>query len=252
MENCGIGYQNLILSAALTADSSVAALPVSNLTSPQGSSAYAWRALGTQATLTVQFAQASSVRAVSLHRTNLTAGASWRLVLRLHDAVVQDVTTAMATTGGQATFVFPPDLVADAVQITISDATNPDGYLSVPLAYVGPLWQPIRNFSTDSTSGFNLGVDEVTALSGAEFPQMRWIQKKASIAHQSYGSAEADILSDIQAVAARGENILFIPDPSAPALQKQAIYGRLSGGDLGNPFGAADRRSWTFNMTERL
>lgn len=134
----------------------------------------------------------------------------------------------------QAVCVLPAELSCDVVAITIADPGNPDGYLSIPLAYVGPLWQPVRNFSTDSSSGFNLGVDEVTALSGAEFPQMRWIQRKASIAHQSYGAAETAILREIQRVAAVGENILFLPDPGA-ASQEEAIFGRLSGGDIGNP-----------------
>lgn len=252
MENCGIGYQNLILSGDLSADISVAALPVQNLTSPQGSPAYAWRAPGTTATLTVRLSQAQLVRVVSLHRTNLTEAASWRIVLSDDGAVVHDQTAGMSLAGGQAVCVLPEGLAADTVEITIMDAANSDGHLSIPLSYVGPLWQPLRNFSTDSTSGINLGVDEVTALSGAEFPQMRWIQRKLSIAHQSYGAAEMVILSEIQRVAARGENILFLPDPSAGSPQDDALYGRLSGGDIGNPYGPADRRSWTFSLTERL
>ncbi|MFT8958855.1 MAG: hypothetical protein ABF917_14340, partial [Gluconobacter oxydans] len=214
MENCGIGYQNLILSGDLSADIGVAALPVQNLTSPQGSQAYAWRAPGTTATLTVGLSQAQPIRVMSLHRTNLTAAASWRIVLSSGGTVVHDQTAGMSPAGGQAVCVLPSGLTADKVAITITDAANPDGHLSIPLAYAGSLWQPLRNFSTDSTSGINLGVDEVTALSGAEFPQTRWIQRKLSIAQQAYGAAETVILSDIQRVAARGENILFLPDPS--------------------------------------
>jgi len=252
MENCGIGYQNLILSGDLSADSALATLPVENLTSPQGSASYAWRVPGTSSTLTLGLSQARPVRVVSLHRTNLTAAAFWRIVLSHGGTVLHDQTSAMAPSGGQAVCMLPAGLTADTVAVTITDSGNPDGYLSIPLAYVGPLWQPLRNFSTDSTSGFNLGVDEVTALSGAEFPQTRWIQRKASIAHQSYGAAETVLLGEIQNVAARGENILFVPDPSAGSPQDDALFGRLSGGDIGNPFGPADRRSWAFNLTERL
>ncbi|MFT8613708.1 MAG: hypothetical protein ABF727_14070 [Gluconobacter oxydans] len=252
MENCGIGFQNLILSGTLSSDSSAGTLPVGNLASPQGNAAYAWRAPGTSSTLTLGLSQAQPIRVVSFHRTNLTATASWRIVLSNGGAVVYDQTAAMAPSRGQAVCVLPAALMADTVAVTITDGGNPDGYLSVPLSYVGPLWQPLRNFSTDSPSGVNLGIDEVTALSGAEFPQTRWIQRKLSIAHQSYGAAETVILNEIQSVAARGENILFVPDPSVPTPQDEALFGRLSGGDIGNPFGSADRRSWTFTMTERL
>lgn len=251
MENCGIGYQNAVLSAVLSADSAAAQLPVVNLTSPQGSPAYAWRAEATTSTLTVALSLRETIRVISLHRTNLTAQASWRIVVSSGGNVLYDVTQPMAIVAGQAVCVLPAGMPCDVVAITIMDPGNPDGYLSVPLAYVGPLWQPVRNFSTDSTSGFNLGVDEVTALSGAEFPQMRWIQRKASIAHQSYGAAETAVLQEIQRVAARGENILFIPDPTSQP-QNEAIFGRLSGGDIANPYGPADRRSWTFTQTERL
>ena len=251
MENCGLGYQNAVLSAVLSADSAAARLPVTNLTSPQGNPAYAWRSEATTATLSVALSQRGGVRVISVHRTNLTAQASWRIVVSSAGTVLHDTTQPMTVVAGQAVCVLPADLSCDGVAITIADPGNPDGYLSVPLAYVGPLWQPVRNFSTDSSSGFNLGVDEVTALSGAEFPQMRWIQRKASIAHQSYGAAEAAILREIQRVAAVGENILFLPDPEA-ASQEEALFGRLSGGDIGNPYGPADRRSWTFTQTERL
>ncbi len=251
MENCGIGYQNVILSAVLSADSFTDQLPVTNLVSPQGNAAYAWRAEATTSALTVALAQREAIRVISLHRTNLTAQASWRIVVSSSGDVLYDVTQPMAVVAGQAVHVLPEALQCDSVVITIADPGNPDGYLSIPLSYVGPLWQPVRNFSTDSTSGFNLGTDEVTALSGAEFPQMRWIQRNASIAHQSYGSAETAILREIQRVAARGENILFIPDPSSQP-QNEAIFGRLSGGDISNPYGSADRRSWTFTQTERL
>lgn len=171
---------------------------------PQGNPAYAWRADVTTATLTVALSQRGGVRVISVHRTNLTAQASWRIVVSNAGNVLHDTTQPMTTVAGQAVFVLPAELQCDVVAITIADPDNPDGYLSISLAYVGPLWQPVRNFSTDSSSGFNLGVDEVTALSGAEFPQMRWIQRKASIAHQSYGAAETATLREIQRIAAAG------------------------------------------------
>jgi len=252
MENCGLGAENQVLLAQLTASAAVATLPAGNLTSQQGSASYAWRVPATEATLTLDFASVAPVRAVSVHRTNLMPAASWTVTCLNGDAVVWSQSGAMNVVSGQALCILPPGISGNRVTIAISDPGNPDGFLSIPLMYVGDLWQPVRNFSTDSTSSFALGVDEATALSGAEFPQHRWTQRKLSIAHQSYGAAEVAVLQQIQRVAATGQNILFVPDPASSRANVESLFGRLSGGEIGNPFGAADRRSWTFTQTERL
>ena len=252
IENCGLGAGNLVLSATLTASSSAGTLPVSNLGSAQGSASYAWRALATNASVTLDLATPSAVRVVSIHRTNLTGRSTWTLALWTGNTITWTQTAPTRCTTGQAVWILPKGLTASRIVLTLSDPDNPDGFLSVPLMYAGDLWQPVRNFSTSSTSSFTLGVDEATALSGAEFPQMRWIQRKLSIAHQSYGAAEVPTLLSLQRLAATGTNILFVPDPGSSTPETDSLFGRLSGGEIGNPFGAADRRSWTFTHTERL
>ncbi|MCP1271971.1 hypothetical protein NKW56_15400, partial [Acetobacter cerevisiae] len=136
----------------------------------------------------------------------------------------------------------------------ITDTANPDGFLSIPLAYAGPIWQPVRNYSTESTVDRVLGQDSATTLGGAEFVSARWYQRKLSIAHQSYGNADTAVLDQILRTAATGQNILFLPDPSAApdVLVARALFGGLSGSDLSNPFGAADRHALTLTLTERL
>lgn len=252
MENCGFGYQNRVLDGVLSADAQADQLPVGNLASPQGSAAVAWRVPGTTGTLTLTLPISAPLRVFSFHRTNLTAAAQGAVTVRNAGTIVHEWVGLLGMSNGQAVYIAPQAVTGDTVTITLNDASNSDGFLSLPLAYIGPLWQPVRNFSTDSTAGFASGVDEATALSGAEYPQARWIQRKASIAHQSYGTAEVQTLREICRLGTMGRNILFVPDPASDVPAQDALFGRLSGGDLSNPFGPADRRALTFTLTERL
>lgn len=253
MENCGIGWENNILRATLAASAQALALPVSNLCRQQGADSLGWRAPGTAATLTITTASAVPWRAFGLFRTNLTTAAQIGVTLESGGNTVWQG-SAQAVANGQILLVAPQSVTADTATVVINDSGNPDGYLSIPLAYAGPLWQPVRNYSTESTSGRNLGADSVTTLGGTEFVSSRWYQRSLSIAHQSYGDADAVVLEQILQVAATGQNILFVPDPSASpdVLAGQSLFGRLSGNDLSNPFGVADRHALTLTLTERL
>lgn len=251
MQNCGFGYQNRILDGALVADTQSSALPVSNLRTQQGATSLGWRIPGLNGGLTLTLPGLSALRVASLHRTNLTAAAQWSVTIYNAGAAVWSGQGGPVA-GGQSLVCAPEAVLGDSVRLSLSDPANPDGWMDIPLAYIGPLWQPVRNFSTQSTAGGTLGADTITALGGAEFVTPRWYQRTGSITHQSLGTAEATIVAQIVRTAATGQNILFLPDPSASALAEQALFGRLSGGDLSNPFGAADRHAITLNMTERL
>ncbi|WP_339077068.1 hypothetical protein QQM41_10160 [Acetobacter sp. AC2005] len=253
MENCGLGWENRVLDAALTASAQASALPVENLRNQQGAASLGWRVPGTTATLTIHHPPAGLWRAFGLFRTNLTAEASMTVTVLLGGNTVWQG-TAQVVANGQILLVAPTAIMGDTATIQITDTGNPDGFLSIPLAYAGPIWQPVRNYSTDSTADRTLGQDSVTTLGGAEFVSTRWYQRKLTIAHQSYGDADAVVLDQILRTAATGQNILFLPDPSAsPAdLATKALFGGLSGSDLSNPFGAADRHALTLTLTERL
>lgn len=253
MENCGIGWENRVPDAALSASAQVSGLPVTNLRNQQGAPSLGWRAPGTTVTLTISHPPAGPWRAFGLFRTNLSAAAQMTVTLTLGGNTVWQG-SAQAVANGQILLVSPQTVTADTAIIQITDSGNPDGYLSIPLAYAGPLWQPARNYSTESTADRNLGVDSITTLGGAEFVSARWYQRSLSIAHQSYGDADAVVLEQILRVAATGQNILFLPDPSATpdVLAEKSLFGRLSGNDLTNPFGNADRHALTLTLTERL
>lgn len=252
MQTCGFGYRNRILDGVLTASAEAAGLPATNLTRPQGAPSLGWRVPGTRTSLSVRLSEPGPLRVLSLHRTNLTRNAVWTITILNGGAVVHTAQAPAGVANGQAIHIAPAEVTGDLVTLDLQDDRNPDGFLSLPLAYLGPLWQPLRNFSTQSTSALVGGVDEATALSGTEYPQPRWVQRKLTIAHQSYGAAEVPVLDALSRAGLSGGNVLFVPDPAAAAPADGALFGRLASGDLGNPFGAADRRALTFTLTERL
>ncbi|OAG72937.1 hypothetical protein A0J51_01549 [Gluconobacter japonicus] len=254
MQNCGIGWQNLVLGAAITSSSEVSALPATNLQNQHGASSLGWRIPKTSAGLKLALSASTQIRAISLHRSNISASATWHMELTSGSTLVYSWSGSTQSAGGQCVHVLPAACAADTINIGIDDPTNPDGFLSIPLAYAGPLWQPVRNYSTESTESLTVGQQSTTTLSGGEFVDARYVQRGLTIVHQSYGDADAVVLRQIQRVAATGQNILFVQDPSASpaALAQTALFGRLAGGDLSNPFGPADRHAQTLTLTERL
>ena len=257
MENCGFGWQNYILSAALSGNG-ISGLPVSNLQNPYGAASLGWRIAaggdGWGGYFKAALSSVLPIRVVSLHRANLSSSASWRILIHNGATVVFDQTVPCSVQNGQCFQVLPAAISGDTVEVTVWDAGNPDGFLSIPLAYVGPLWQPQRNYASSSTETLTVGQQSTTMLNGTEFVDARYVQRGLSITHESYGDADIIVLRQIQRVAASGQNILFLPDPSLPSedLASAGVFGRLSGGDLSNPYGPADRHAQTFTLTERL
>ncbi|MBO1361539.1 hypothetical protein J2D73_17270 [Acetobacter sacchari] len=261
MQNCGFGWQNRVLDATLVAsNTTVGSLPVTNLQNPYGAASLGFRSLiekaGDSANFTMTLPAAATWRVFSLHRTNLReTGAQWRIqVSNGGTSVVDTYVMACPVSGGQCVWALPNDVTGDAVTITVWPRTDPGTWIDIPLAYAGPLWSPVRNFSSESTADRVLGQDSVVSLGGQEFVATRWYQRKLTIAHQSLGDADAPVVEQMLRVAATGRNILFLPDPSADALTlaQRGLFGRLSGGEISNPFGAADRHAITLDLTERL
>jgi hypothetical protein len=136
----------------------------------------------------------------------------------------------------------------------ISDPTNPQGSLNIPLAYAGEGWSPEKNISWASAPGRDVQVDEVTTRGGQEYPSLRWRRQRMDIDHQSILADEVwPRIMDLQLAAEHGGNILFVPNPDSEALQCQALFGRLtSQSDVTHPFQSDERRAWRARLTERL
>lgn len=257
MQNCGFGWQNHVMDGALTAGNfTVASLPVTNLRIPQGAASLGYRTLikesGDSAVFTISMQAPVLWRVFSLHRTNLTPEARWQIDVSTDGAAVSSWSGDCNVSLGQCVHVLDSDIMGASATITVWD--QPGNWIDIPLAYAGPLWQPERNHSTKSTRDQVPGQDVATSLGGQEFVNARWQQRKVTVEHDSLGDADVAVIDRIIASAAADSNILFIPDPAADAavLSAVAIYGRMSAGELSNPYGPADRHNQSFTFTERL
>lgn len=250
---CAFGAENALMEARLEGNAQVAELPLSNLQNDQGAPSTAWRVQGREAYLIAYLPRPVSCRGFSFHRTNLTADAQYSLVCRNGTNVVYASGGQLAqAVAGQFLVVFPSILTVTQLDISISDQGNTDGFLSFPLAYLGPLWQPERNMSWQGNESRQAMIDEATSLSGVEYPTLRYSQRAVTIDHQSLGIAELPMIRSIESTAATGRNILFVPDLSAADRNSAMIFGRLTPGDITCPAGAADRRATTMTVKERL
>lgn len=263
--NIAICATNVAKTAALSVDTQVASLPITNLAGDQGASSMSWRSGNTNiAHITATFAAAATVQAVSFHRANFTAQIRWSIVLYLNNKVVvsygaaadgSDNGTAQVANcnNGQIIYIFSQAYTADTMKLELWEPSgNPDGYLSAGMLFVGPIWQPKRNFDYSSTYGRSAIVDETKSINGMEFPQYRNQQRVLKISHQSLGYEETPALDSIFAVAMTGTNILVVPDLTPANINNRTVFGRMVPDSITNPFGGANRSGASFTITERL
>ncbi|GAN68338.1 hypothetical protein [Acetobacter orleanensis] len=265
MANCAFGLNNLLKGASLTGSASYYGLPqfaVSQVATDQGNNTAAFWSVGDTnktAWFQAQWPAAQQIQAFFVGRSNLGQGATWQITASNGGAQVYSAGGSFATLSGvgpaQLVHVAPNPITVDTVKISVtSNGTVTESYIAISLAYVGPIWQPVRNMSTKSTTGMDTGQTVNTGMAGAEFISPGWMRRKAVVDHESLDLADVPVLEQIAYMAASGTNVLFIPDPAAdpPTLNMRALYGRIQSGDLSNPYGAALRQQTTFTITERL
>ncbi|GBQ14714.1 hypothetical protein [Swaminathania salitolerans] len=250
---CAFGWENAFVTGRLSASAAHADLPVGNLATPQGAPATAWRAPGRTASVTLHPGAMTAWDCVSLHRTNLTATARWSVRIWRGATLVHDSGLLAADTReGQSVMVLDTPVTGDRMTLLVADAANPDGFLSLPLAYAGPLWRPQRNMAWTGGESAESDADTVTSLSGAEYVTLRWQRRVIRIEHRSLGIEELPRIRHMLAQARSGANILFIPDPGAATRSGDAVFGRCEAGEITASAGAANRRAITLTMRERL
>lgn len=262
MSNAILAWQNAITTAALAASvGSPAGLDVGQLQNDQGSPATAWQASSTSAQLIINTGNVSAVwRAFVLARTNLTPTATvrWRVgaTTDFHPAAYDSgiVAAAVASGYGQSVVVAPGDVVGQYAQVIIDDPTNPDGFVSVALAYAGPAFSPSIGMSWDSTYGRDDTTVETVTRGGQEFPVLQFVRRRWDIALDGVRQSEVwSQVMELDRVSRLGGNVLFMPDYTSPDRIHEAVFGRCkASADLAFPYQGADARSWKATITERL
>lgn len=136
----------------------------------------------------------------------------------------------------------------------ISDPTNPDGYLNIPLAYAGPLTQTAINIGWGGGTGRVHGSTDVRTRGGALFSRLNWAARVQEIEHTAILESEVwPIIMALDLYARRGGNVLFVPDPDSPEVARETIFGRLTPtANLTFPYQSDERRAWRATIEERL
>ncbi len=265
MPNFLLGWPNVFVSGALVASAQEAALPVTNLANDQGAASMGWQCPALSAFVTVDPGQAVLYRVISLHRTNLTTAATWRVRVfagaTSDTAVVFDTAPAggsligmgIVPRFGQAVLVLPIALAGRLVRIDVQDPTNPDGHLNIAQAFAGPAFQPVRNLGYGSSK---LRVDSTATTetrSGAEIVRPDWQRRGYDMDLGAVTPAEVPIVDDLDGQARLGGNLLFVPNPSSPFINREAVFGRLKpAAGIGYANNSAQTRTWRATITERL
>jgi hypothetical protein len=174
--NLRIIYDNVIDSATLTATSAAAGLPVTNLQLEQ--KGFVWRATSTSATITAVWDTSKTLNSVVLPFCNLTASATINIKVYTNAA---DVTPALDVTASAGAYVTTDlwggsaapsgvnaysfgggsyarrwfsTVTGKKLEITISDSTNPSGYIEASRIVCGQYWAPVYNTSFGVTIGY--------------------------------------------------------------------------------------------------
>ncbi len=258
MANCLIGWPNRFTFGRITASAQEAALPATNLANDQGSADQGFQCPGTSVRIQVDLPTDTPCRIFGLFRTNLTATAKTRWVVRTA-ALVKTWEGGTFPAGvvagyGQTVTTAPPGIVGGQVYCDITDPDNPDGFLNIPLAYAGPAWQPVRNFDYASAPGRVSQSAETATRSGGVVTRSDWVKRTFDLSLSGVKAAEVwDRVMDLDLYARRGNNVLFVSNPGSAVMQRESLFGQVKPeSGVTYPHQAADARGWRATITERL
>lgn len=261
------GWNNQVVTGALSVVSAAANMGAGNLQLDQCSSDSAWQTpSGTLTNVWLGIDSGSTAttwQAFGLFRTNLTAAATvrWKVGNTLSASRVSSPSyDSGSISAGVAAGYLQSLVIPAAVQtgryceVQIDDSSNPDTFINIPGAYAGPLFAPQVAISFASTFGRTDITDEVVTRGGQEFPINRSISRVQSFGLSGITTAEtwASVM-ELDRIARAGGNVFFAPDVTSATLNKEALFGRLrNASQVSYPYGSADRRAWSATVTERL
>jgi hypothetical protein len=175
--------------------------------------------------------------------------ASWSSVT----GAIYDSGTISGIVRGQAVHVLPSATTAAACRIDVSDPTNPDGFLNIPLIYAGPAWSMATNISRESAQMMADGSRRAETRGGQHQIEAGWVRRGWEIRLENHHASDAEQRAlDLEAAARRGTNILCIPRPLTNGT-RDAVFG-LAEAFTPLRFSAASGqlRSIGFIVSERL
>lgn len=261
MANFLLGWPNRITYGTLSASSSEAGLSVDNLANDQGSADQGWQTPASQGWFNVTIPQPDVWQGFSIHRTNLSSGSQirWRVWAGIDTGAAPIYDSGLIGAGivagyNQSVLALPAPITGRTVQCDIMDASNPDGYLNVPLAYAGPVWQPAYNFDPGSSDGFIEGTTKTITRGGGVIIRSDWIKRTFTLSLSGIRANEVwPKIKDLERWARRGNNCLLVPDPASPLINLTSVFGQIEpASDVTYPNKVIEARGWKAVVTERL
>jgi hypothetical protein len=257
MSNYIIGWINNLLTSTPVASTAVSGLGPDQLLNDQGGSESAWQTVGvgTQ-TLTSSVASGSKWRLFGLFRTNLTTSATGTVTVKNGGSGGTTVYTgslsAVALGYRQMVAIAPAEVTGDWCQFSISDATNPDLFYNVPLAFGGAGFQPaFGNLDLSSVPRRAAQLTQKVTRAGGVYPRADWNARTFDVSLSSIRQADMPNILAIESTVIQGGNSMFVPNPLSSTLNQDAIFGTVEP-QSGIGYRAFNIRTWRILVTERL
>lgn len=239
--NAMIGWLNRVDAGTLSAGSADSQRPVTNLATVQPTEK--WRTAGLTSTyFDLDNGSAMTMRAVALMATNLTSTATIRVQLSDVAAGGTDIADSGTVSAGvlanteslidppkNALYVFSAAQTARYARVTLADAAlSGTGYIEVGRAFIGPVWQPTRNFELAAPFAFDDSTREQESDGGQEFLEEGTMRRIVELRFRNLTEADAwGNAWPLQGAVGRRKDVLLIPYPDSAYLAKQWIWGRL-------------------------
>jgi hypothetical protein len=151
---------------------------------------------------------------------------------------------------GQALHILPVGISGEAALVEISDPANPDGFLNIPLAYVGAA------ISVSISSAAEVDRDvrraDVTTRGGSVFVDALSAARMWRFELPTPLDTLTPAIERLISAGAAGRNILFVPREAHARAATEAVFGLLSPGPLSFATPSGSRRKWTATIMERL
>lgn len=160
------------------------------------------------------------------------------------------ISAGVAVGVGQALHVLPTAVSAVAMRVDLSDPTNRDGCLNIPLAYAGPGVEVALAMPSDT--GLEVRRDDTTTRGGQIFTSALSRARGWSMKFDALRDADLGWMDGLEATAAQGRNIFFAPRVGNARASSEAVFGLLAPGRRGFLDRNGNFRPWSATILERL
>ncbi|AHJ63271.1 Hypothetical protein GbCGDNIH3_7040 [Granulibacter bethesdensis] len=262
-----LAWNNLVPGSVLSAGSAEPSLPPQNLQTDHGSADAGWQTAAGVVTASagawveVDLGSIRPVSVLAIAHTNLSVGSGkatvrWTIRTAQSGTVVYDsgtVDAGIVAGIGQSIRVIPnAPVTGRIVRLEINDAGNPDAFINIGQMFIGDAWMPAFNFSYESTMSRDESAIEIRSRAGLLFPRIDWTARVWNVVQKTVRRSEMGTLLDLDMVARRRGNVLFIPDRTSTDMNRFAVLGTLKPTQIGYGAQSGAFRTWGFTITERL